>query len=117
MLGLPVIAWARFFACAFGAGVLLLLIPYGPMSIIAVLEMAVAAAGLVLVAIYARCYEPWAWRRLRVRARRLRHAVRHLLRTAPSRRVFLPSAESSVVIAARGCKAFTQDEGEQLLTH
>ncbi len=105
MLGLPVIEWARFFACAFGAGVLLFLIPYGPMSIIAVFEMAAAAAGLVLVAIYARCYEPWAWRRLLVRARRLRHAVAHV------------QPESSVVIAARGCKAFTQNESERLLTH
>jgi hypothetical protein len=117
MLGLPVIEWVRFFACAFGAGVLLFLIPYGPMSIIAVFEMAAAAAGLVLVAIYARCYEPWAWRRLLVQTRRLRYAVAHVLRATPSRRVFLSSAESSVVIAARGCKAFTQDESERLLTH
>jgi hypothetical protein len=117
MLGLPVIEWARFFACAFGAGVLLFLIPYGPMSIIAAFEMAAAAAGLVTVAIYARCYEPWAWRRLLVRARRLRHAAARALRAGSSRRVFLLSAESSVVIAARRCKAFTRDESERRLTH
>lgn len=83
MLGLPLIEWMRFFACAFVAGFLLLLIPYGPMSILAVFEMIAAAAGLLVVATYARSYEPFAWRRVLVRARRLRNGVARVLRLAP----------------------------------
>ncbi len=75
MLGVPLIEWMRFFACGFVAGLLLFAIPYGPMSIVAVFEMVAAAAGLLVVAIYARSFEPWAWRRLIVQARRFRRAL------------------------------------------
>lgn len=82
MLGMPLIEWMRFFACAFVAGFLLFLIPYGPMSILAVFEMTAAAAGLVVVATYARSYEPFAWRRALVRARRWRDGFARVLRLA-----------------------------------
>ncbi len=79
MLGVPLIEWMRFFACGFVGGFLLFLIPYGPMSIVAVFEMVAAAAGLLVVAIYARSFEPLAWRRLIVRARRYRRALARFL--------------------------------------
>jgi hypothetical protein len=75
MLGLPLVEWMRFFACSFAVGLLLLLIPYGPMSIVAVFEMVAAAAGLVVVAIYARSYEPWVWQRWLAQAQRFRQSL------------------------------------------
>jgi len=116
MLGLPLIEWMRFFACSFVAGFLLFLIPYGPMSIVAIFEMVAAAAGLLVVAIYTKSYEPWAWRRLLVRARRFRRfrpALARMLRPRVAVRaetVPVLSVERQVVIPSRRCKAFTRDE-------
>ena len=70
MLGLPVSGWLRFFAGAFAAGSVLLLLPFKPMGLLAAFVMGAAAAGLATVALYARSYDPRSWRRLGVRARR-----------------------------------------------
>lgn|SRR5512143_3496713 len=88
MLGLPVRAWLCFFSGAFAAGACLLLLPFKPMGFLAGFVMAAAAAGLALVALYLRSYDPWSWRRLAVRARRRlrpwrrRDIARHRVRVA-----------------------------------
>lgn len=76
MLGLPVRAWLFFFSGAFAAGACLLLLPFKPMGFLAAFVMAAAAAGLALVALYLRSYDPWSWRRLAVRPRRRLRAWR-----------------------------------------
>ena len=76
MLGLPVTAWLRFFSVAFAAGACLLLLPFKPMGFLAAFVMAAAAAGLAVVALYLRSYDPWSWRRLAVRPRRRLRAWR-----------------------------------------
>ena len=85
MLGLPVMGWLRFFAGGFVAGTLMLLVPFKPIPAIGVFEMTVAAAGLLVVVAYARCYAPWPLRRLRAR-----DPTRHA--SAPPHRTGLPPA-------------------------
>lgn len=65
-----------FFSGAFAAGACLLLLPFKPMGFLAAFVMAAAAAGLALVALYLRSYDPWSWRRLAVRPRRRLRAWR-----------------------------------------
>ena len=77
MLGLPVGGWLRFFGCGFDAvALLLLLVPVPPIAFLALLVMAAACAGLLVVGVYARLYAPYAWLRLGVRFRQLGRAWR-----------------------------------------
>jgi hypothetical protein len=75
MLGFAIISWMRFFALGLVSGGLLGLVPYEPMALLGRVAAIAALFGLVLVTIYMRSYEPWAWRRLVVRTRRWRALV------------------------------------------
>jgi hypothetical protein len=71
MLGLPINSWLRFFALGFVAGALMRLTAIPPLALLGVFEMIAAAAGLVVVASYARLYRRREWTTLLVRGRRM----------------------------------------------
>lgn len=111
MLGLPVRAWLCFFSGAFAAGARLLLLPFKPMGFLAAFVMTAAAAGLALVVLYLRSYDPWSWRRLAMRPRRRlrawrrrRDLGRHRVRVVPEA---WHSAATSPELGGRGPGAAT----------
>ena len=71
MLGMPIGGWLRFFTGGFVAGALLLLVPFKPMAFLAAFIMVAAAAGIVMVTVYARLYARASWLRGAVRVRRI----------------------------------------------
>jgi hypothetical protein len=56
-------------------GVFLSFVPYQPMAFLGRIDAVAAFFGMILVSIYMRSYEQWAWRRMLVRIRRWRNSV------------------------------------------
>jgi|KBSSwiStaDraftv2_1062776.scaffolds.fasta_scaffold132192_2 hypothetical protein len=75
MLGFSTASWMRFFALGFVVGVFLSFVPYQPMAFLGRIDAVAAFFGMILVSIYMRSYEQWAWRRMLVRIRRWRNSV------------------------------------------
>lgn len=73
MLGFEIVSWIRFFVFGLMAGVILCFVRFEPIAILARVAAVSALLGLVLTLLYAKSYEPRAWRRLRVQAMRSRH--------------------------------------------
>jgi hypothetical protein len=76
MLGLSLGGWLRFFGAGLVAGALLLFIPFKPMGYLAAFVMLAAAAGILIVVVYARLYARVWWLRCGVRVRRVERAWR-----------------------------------------
>jgi hypothetical protein len=69
MLGLPINSWVRFFVYGSVAGFLLWFLPIKPIAQLGFLVMLLGLAGVAVVAIYARTFLPWTWRRWLVMSR------------------------------------------------
>jgi hypothetical protein len=92
MLGVPIIGWMRFFAYGSAAGLLLCLVPVKPFLALGLYLLFVGLAGMVHVAVFARTYLPWTWRRWLVRGRDAWRAWLRVIRaTSPENRQAHPA--------------------------
>jgi len=73
MLGFAITSWIRFFFFGLLAGAILCFARFPPIAFLGMIDTIAALLGLALTILYARSYEPRAWRRLLVRTRRWRN--------------------------------------------